>query len=73
MKMLTIGQCCDQVREAYAQIGSGDLGYLPKALASVVRVLDLVAQDERVPADLRQQAAQSCANLLMSDYAHDES
>lgn len=72
MKMLKVADCCDDIRAAYAQIGSGDLGYIPHALASVVRVLNQVALDERVPADLRQQAAQSCANLLMSDYAHDE-
>lgn len=70
--MKKVAECCEAVRMAYAQIGSGELGYIPDALGSVVRVLDLVASDDQLPASIRQQAAQSCANLLMSDFAHDQ-
>ncbi|MDO2947721.1 YaeP family protein [Aeromonas simiae] len=65
---MTVYECCEAVRAAYSQIGSGDVGYVPKAIAAAVRALNAVASDERVPAELREQAAFAAANLLISDH-----
>ncbi len=61
-------QCCEAIRIAYNQIGSGEQGYVPQAIAATIRALNAVASDERVPADLREQAAYAAANLLISDH-----
>lgn len=68
---MTVYECCEAVRAAYSQIGSGDLGYIPHSIAASVRALNAVAADERVPNELRQQAAYAAANLLMSDHRDD--
>ncbi|MFC3914203.1 YaeP family protein [Pseudaeromonas sharmana] len=68
MKYMT---CCEKVREAYSQIGGGDLGFIPKAITAAIRALDEVAADERLPDDVRSKAAYAAANLLMSDYNDD--
>ncbi|PJG58386.1 YaeP family protein [Aeromonas cavernicola] len=65
---MTVYECCEAVRAAYSQIGSGELGYIPQAIASSVRALNAVAADERVPSELRAQAAYAAANLLISDH-----
>ena len=65
---MKVFECCEAVRAAYSQIGSGEQGYVPRAIAAAVRALDTVASDERVPAELRQQAAFAAANLLISDH-----
>ncbi|EOD53496.1 YaeP family protein [Aeromonas rivuli] len=65
---MQVYQCCEAIRIAYNQIGSGDQGYVPQAIAASIRALDAVARDERVPAELRQQAAYAAANLLISDH-----
>ncbi len=41
---------------------------MPKAIAAAIRALNAVAADERVPAELREQAAYAAANLLISDH-----
>ena len=56
------------IRIAYNQIGSGEQGYVPNAIAATIRALNAVAADERVPAELREQAAYAAANLLISDH-----
>ncbi|MGL5948682.1 MAG: YaeP family protein [Aeromonas sp.] len=65
---MTVYECCEAVRIAYSQIGSGEQGYIPKAIAAAVRALNNVAADETVPAHLREQAAYAAANLLISDH-----
>lgn len=59
---------CDLIREKYAQIGSNELGYVEGALGAVMLVLNEVAGDKQVPAELREKAAYAAANLLMSDF-----
>lgn len=60
--------CCDLVRELYAQIGSGDQGYIPQAISCAVKALNDIAADESLPKEAREKAAFAAANLLISDF-----
>ncbi|CAH0538879.1 YaeP family protein [Vibrio marisflavi] len=60
--------CCDLVREIYAQIGSGDQGYIPQAITCAVKSLNDIAADESLPKETREKAAFAAANLLISDF-----
>lgn len=65
---MKIYDCCELVRMSYAQIGSGDLGYIPKAITCAVKTLNHIAADESLPVETRERAAFAVANLLMSDH-----
>lgn len=55
---MQVYQCSEAIRIAYNEIGSGEQGYVPNAIAA----------DERVPSELCEQAAYAAANLLISDH-----
>ena len=63
--------CCEKVREAYSQIGGGELGFIHKDITAAIRALDEIAADNQLPDEVRSKAAYAAANLLMSDYNDD--
>lgn len=65
---MRVYECCDLIRQRYSEIGSGEQGYIPKAIACAIRALDAVASDESIPEEKREQAAFAAANLLISDH-----
>ncbi len=65
---MKVFDCCERIREIYSQIGSGEQGYVPQAIACTIRALNDIAGDEVLPKDVRDKAAFAAANLLISDF-----
>ena len=61
----------EKTKELINQIGSGDAGYIGKAITCAIKNLDEIAANEEVSEEIRNKAAFAAANLVLSDYNDD--
>ncbi|MBD1559563.1 YaeP family protein [Vibrio sp. S9_S30] len=65
---MKVFDCCELIRQMYAQIGSGDQAYVPSAIACSIRTFNDIASNATLPDEVREKAAFAAANLLISDF-----
>lgn len=66
--IMQVYQCGELIRATYAQIGSGDQGYIPAAITCAIKTFNDIAEDTNLPLEVRERAAFAAANLLISDH-----
>ena len=54
---------CELIRKRYAEIASGDLGYVPDALGCVLKVLNEMAADDTLSEAVRGKSSIRCGKL----------
>jgi hypothetical protein len=65
---MKVFDCCEAIREMYAQIGGGGQAYVPSAIACSIRAFNEIASNVALPKEVRDKAAFAAANLLISDF-----
>ncbi|WP_305830336.1 YaeP family protein [Photobacterium leiognathi] len=65
---MQVYQCGELIRATYAQIGSGDQGHIPAAIACAIKTFNDIAENTSLPLEVRERAAFAAANLLISDH-----
>jgi len=57
----------ERTRKLISSIGSGEIGYLNKPVTHAIELLDSIASDDHISAELRSKAAYAAANLVLAE------